>query len=733
MPKPITLVLATSRLALLVAGLTASHSAWAQAATAETDTAHTEPTEILVTAQRREERSIEVPISVSALSGDTLKETGVQQATQLTKLVPGLTFENVGAVSLFSIRGVSLNDYGDANESPVAFYVDDVYVAALAATSSQLFDVARVEVLRGPQGTLFGRNATGGLIQVVSRKPTEQFTGSVSAQYGSFNQVILEGAVGGRIADGIRFRTSGVFNRDDGWQKNLTTGTRLGKTNTWALRQLLDIDLTKDVTVSLNLHGSRTNNITQGYGFRGVLDPNTGDECNAQQIESLQCVNGAGFSDPNPKPDRVYSNLRAPVTEVRNFGASGTVRWDAGGVDITSITAFERTSKHYQEDADASPSPDFGADYFARREQFSQELRANGSSGALRWVAGAYYFQENLTDGYLSLFELVPFVGTYGLQNEYSQKTRAGAVFAQGDYDLTDALSVTAGVRYSKETKRLRISDSFSAPTYIDNEVAKTSRVTWRAAVNWKFVDNWLAYASVATGFKSPAFNTSLSLQGGSVAARPEKNINYELGLKGETADRRVQFSGAIFYTDYKDFQFVDIPESSGTPISVLGNADKARIYGVEVEVNARPIPGLTVNLNATYLNSKISAPGLLFDGVPLDGNKLVRTPEWALKGLVSYQVDTESAGKFGIRVDGSYRSLTYSSLSNNIPNRNPAYAVFNGGVSWQPDSGKLRLEAFVDNIFDKEYTIYRYKFADLNALQWGKVRTWGVRASYDW
>ena len=692
------------------------------------------PGDIVVTAQRREQRLLDVPVAVSAISGDTLRATGVRQATDVAKLVPGLTFQNVGAVSLFSVRGISLQDYGDANESPIAFYSDDVYVAALAATTGQMFDTERVEVLRGPQGTLFGRNATGGLIQVISRKPTRDFSADISLQYGSYNQVIVEAGVGGPIADGIRFRTSGTFNRDDGWQRNLTTGTRLAKTDRWALRQLIEVDLSSNLTARLNVHGGENNDTVAGYGFRGTLDPNDLSQgCSAGDIIALRCVNSEGFTDPDPDPRNVFSDRAAPRSRVRNFGASATVEWALGGVDITSVSAYENTRKNHEEDADATAQQLFSVDYNADREQFSQEIRANGSSGPIDWVLGAYYFNERLDNGLVTIPTLVPFLGTYGLQNEYSQRTEAGAVFAQADYELVDGLTATAGIRYSSETKKLQISDDFQNPFYVNNERAKTDRVTWRAGLNWKFSPDWMTYASISTGFKSPAFNTTLSLDGGSRPAAPETSINYEIGFKGQSSDRRFQVSTSAFYTKYRNFQLVDIPEDASVPASVLLNADGARILGAEIELNARPIDGLTIISSVTYLDTEIQSPGLLLGTDLIDGNSLTKSPRWSLKGLAMYEFEAGSAGRFGIRIDGTYQTAAEASLNNNLTSRVPGYALVNGGVSWSPNASNFKFEAFIDNVFDKEYTTYQYFLVDANALQWGRPRTWGVRVSAQW
>ncbi len=339
--------------------------------------------EITVTAQRREEKIMDVPLAVSAVSGEALTEAGVTEPRDLANLVTGLQFQNTGPTSVFAIRGVTLNDFGDSNESPVAFYRDDVYIAALAGTQTQMFDINHVEVLRGPQGTLFGRNATGGLVHAISNQPTDYFTGEASLQYGSYNQVIANGAVGGPISDRIRVRSAFTYDRDDGWQLNRYTDTRLAKADDWAVRQLVDIDLTDKLLLSLNVHGGVNDDIAPGYGFRGAANPLTGETCNDGQILSLQCTSYLGFSDPHPDPTHVYSDVAAPPLRIKTFGTDATLKYRGDGFDITSISAYERTQKYYEEDADANPEPEFTAQYNADRRELSQEIRVSGQENAV--------------------------------------------------------------------------------------------------------------------------------------------------------------------------------------------------------------------------------------------------------------------------------------------------------------------------------------------------------------
>ncbi len=676
-----------------------------------------------------------VPLAVSAISGEALKEEGITQPRDLANVVTGLQFQNTGPTSVFAIRGVTLNDFGDSNESPVAFYRDDVYIAALAGTQTQMFDINHVEILRGPQGTLFGRNATGGLVHTVSNQPTDYFAADASIQYGSYNQVVLNGAAGGPINDKIRIRSSFTYNRDDGWQLNRYTDTRLGSANDWAVRQLADIDLTDKLMLSLNVHGGVNDDISPGYGFRGTVNPVTGAACTDSQIVSNQCTSYLGFRDPNPSPTHTYSDVAAPPLRIKTFGADATFKYNGDNLTITSITAYERTQKFYEEDSDANPESELTSQYNADRKEITQEIRASGEIDALKWVGGLYFFNERIGDGLFTVPDLIPLYGTYGFQNQFQVSTQSGAAFSQVDYDILPDVTLTGGIRYSVETKHLNITDSVTAPTYVENDGTTVRMPTWKVGANWRFADGWLSYAAVSTGFKSPAFNTSGVTAGGSTASQPERNTNYELGVKGTTDSRRIQVTSAFFYTSYREFQLVDSDPSDRIPVVRLINIPKADIYGFEEEAAAKPLDGLTLNLNATWTHTKVTAPGIFLGGIGLDGLRLTNTPQVTLKGSAQYDWDIETVGTITPRLDFSYRTSSLPTLSCAIGDacRIQAYWLANAGIAWKPPSGDYLFEAFVENMFDKTYETYSFVTADVNAIQWGKPRMWGIRASAHW
>jgi iron complex outermembrane recepter protein len=706
--------------------------------------------DVVVTAQRRQERLMDVPVSVSAISGATLAETGIRETRDITQLAPGITFNDSGPNDTFAIRGVSLNDDGDSNESPIAFYRDDVYIAALGGIQSAMFDVNRVEVLRGPQGTLFGRNATGGVVQLISNKPTDTYSGAISVQYGSYNQVILNGAFGGPINDSIRERTAFTYDRDDGWQHNLVTDTRAAKANNWAVRELVDADLTDKLTLEFNVHVAINHDVLPIYGSRGIYNASsgtfnyntqvaTGQLCTQTQVIALarQCTNFFGFRNPNPTPTTVYSVLAAPASNIRNYGGSATLKYAGGWFDLTSISAYEYSKKWYNEDGSPGPELDDVDPWGATRAQISQELRASGELEVAHWTAGLYYFTEHLTDGYWGIVNLVPILGTYGYQNQYSERTNAGAAYAQADYKISPEVTVTTGIRYSEESKTLNITDSYAAPTYFEEDKAKAHATTWKAALEWKFVPDWMTYASISTGFKSPGFNTTGVIAGDSVPSKPEHITTYEIGLKGSFWDNRVKTTSAIYYNHYKDFQLVDFVSVPGSlyQLTRLINIPLARTHGAELDVDVTPIRHLNFDLNASYTESKIVAPGIYDGPVDLNGAYVTNTPKQTVKATIEYHWENDAVGTIAPRISADYQAsfAPYLTCEVYISCIVPAYAIANSAVVWTPPSGKYHIEAFANNLFNKAYETGSYYYGDINALIWGRPRMVGARFYTHW
>jgi len=695
--------------------------------------------EVIVTAQRREERLVDVPVSVSAVSGGALATLGVTQVTQLQNIVPSLDIADAGPVPKVGIRGIALNDFGQSNESPIAVYFNDVYIGSTVSPLSQIYDIDRVEVLRGPQGTLFGRNATGGLIQIITKKPAADESGQASLQLGSFGQVIAQVAQNFPISDSVRTRTAIIYNRDDGWQRNLVNGTRAASTNLAGIRETVDVDLSPALTNSTLLHYGWEKDVSGTYAFRGTMVSATGAKCTIAAIQANQCFTSDGFRNPDPNPRDIYSSLVDPLNYLQTYGVDNTLKYAGKAFNFTSVTAYEKTDTKRTEDDGGTANPILVVTYQATREQFSQEFRADGELENLKWVAGAYYFYERLPHGYITTPNYIKLLGTtVGLQNEYNQTEESAAVFGQIDYKILPSLTLTGGLRYTDETRHLTITDSFQAPHFTETYKPSADKITWKAGVQWQIRDSLMAYASASTGFKSSAFNTLQVGPKQAVPARPEEDLSFEIGLKGETEDRRFSGSLAAFQTDYKYFQLISTDASAAVPVTLLLNVPKADISGLEAEFAARPIDGLFITGNVTSLDTKIHAPEVLVSTFPsgktsIDGMPLTLSPRFSAKGMIRYDIRTQNAGIFSPWVSGSYKTKAYSKLPANPLDEIPAYALFDAGVTWAVPDSRWKLDVLVQNLANKAYLTQATYFSGLNFERFGKVRTFAIKVSTSW
>ena len=705
--------------------------------------------EIVVTAQKREQNLQDVPVAITAISGDAFQQLGFQEPHDIFTQAPNVMYNDEGTIPQFNVRGIQLFDFGDGNEPPVGFYVDEIYFGTMAGQTAGLFDLERVEILRGPQGTLYGRNTTGGLVHFISRKPSEQFEASASFQYGSYDQLIFEGGVGGPISDRVRARVAFKYHEDDGWQDNDFTGTDFAVTDSLAGRAMLDIDLTDNFNVLFNIHGGDIDNVTQGYGMMGLLDPVTFGPCSTDAARAGNCVNAVGLPSTL---DLKKSNteLSTLVEDIDTAGGYIKLTWDIGEMELVSITGYETVEKYFEEDADASTAPvtsnlsivtggavpleipAFLAKYTVDSEQVTQEVRLSGSSEKTDWVAGFFYYYDDKDQLDFNNPQVTAALGgTLGLDNESLLESESWAVFAQGDYDFTDQWGITAGIRYTEETKDLVITNDRQDPAFTDSEDIDTSKVTFKGGLNWRPNEDTLVYASVSRGFKSGAFKTTFATPGLAAPTAEEELTNYELGLKTEFAGGRMRLNAALFYSDYEDFQVQTVTTVNGVPGSVLSNAGDVEITGFEVETVIAPTEYLELMLGAGWIDGEVDSENPLFDN-----NELALAPEISLNGLGTLTLPFDlNGGNIKLSSSFSYFDKHFILPENQDTIVQDSYVLWNARVRFAVRSERYFIEGFVDNILDEEYSVGAFSVGDFayNAFIWGKPRWAGVRIGFDY
>ena len=462
-------LLATAGTAALLAGA-------ARADTAAADTTSTGPTtsvgEVVVTAQRREQNIQEVPESVQAISSKQLVAAGIKSTQDLGQITPNVTIISpigAGNQPLITIRGIGLNDFDTNNAGPNGVYLDDVYLSAPGVQNFSMFDISQVQVLKGPQGTLYGRNTSGGALLFTSNRPTDYFTADVHGEYGDYNTFQLEGAIGGPIAPGLDGRIAVVVNHSDGYNHNFLTGQPYDNVQNEAVRLQLQYEPNDRLKLYFNTTVGYLNNHPEPYGHIGVFVPGTQNTpsptfCTPAQAFAGGCVDLFGYGTPP-----FWQGAYAETKDLTNLAAITQFRADyrVGPITLTSITSWQYDDKFHPEDTDGDPLNLIRATYGVRSDTYTQEFRAAQSETNFNWVAGLYYLHEKLSqDQPLSLFFDGDLGGGFGIppgpgafdgiaqivNDNSSQTTDSAAVFAQGDYTWR-RLTLTLGGRYTSERK----------------------------------------------------------------------------------------------------------------------------------------------------------------------------------------------------------------------------------------------------------------------------------------
>lgn len=703
--------------------------------------------EIVVTAQKREENIQDVGIAVSAFSGDQIEQLGMKEGYQVSDQVPNFNFNATGGasspVAYLNIRGVQIIDFSLANDPSIGVYRDGVYQPAQGAALTQLFDIERVEVLRGPQGTLFGRNITGGLMHTISRAPTEETNGYVSASYGEFGKSMLEGAIGGGLGDKVRARVAVQIKDQDGWQEEQRTGRDdFGEAESWAARAIIEADLSDDLLGTFTLHGSDADSITPARGFYGVLDPVTAERCSDKRVLNSECVNASGLRDPSPHPEEVYADDPRPSFSTAS-GASMKFEYSADWGEFVSLTGVERYEG--QHGGQVAPHGPFALGFIFHTdvESFSQEFRATGETmGGGVWNAGAYYYQDEKKGDSNTIVATRPYRPILR-----QTSTDTWAVFMQLEQPINEKLSLVAGGRYTDEERSL----DFVTNTTLDGtqepidftslnggDKIEAGEFTGKIGLEWRPSDTFMAYSSFSRGYKSGGFNPAREPEGvGPVD--PEELNAWEFGWKSEFSGGRVRLNGAVFLYDFKGYQALVtktqvLPDGEIEVLTRFINLENADIYGAELELTALLTDNVYASLGVGLLSTELNSDDTVsVSGTPIDGNDLPNSPELSLNGVLRYSIPTGN-GEFAIQGDFRWQDDMFHNVDNQEFESQEAYAIFNVRAFWNSPDQKWNAEAFVENIGDEEYTLQSLYSTSLTGASrsWGYPQWWGVKVGYE-
>ncbi len=700
--------------------------------------------EIIVTAQRREQASQDVGVSLSVIGGEQLDEKGISVVNDLENAVPNMEVDSQfgGGQPQFRIRGIGAREYSSNNASTVGIYVDEVAHPYTVTTQGALFDIARMEVLRGPQGTLYGRNTTGGAVNIITNAPTADFQAGFNAEYGTFDRFKVEGYVSGQIAPNLLGRLAAVTEQGGAWQYHRDTGEKLGDLDKSAIRGRLTWDASETVTV--DLAATYSIDKSDGRGFR-LLGPYTvADGSVTYPKDTAWRITGWGISPQLAAKAGVSTNAK-PFRDNDGFDINARIRADLGWADLTSITAYQTFSRSEFNDWDSTRFHESNVLFYNDIDVFAQELRlSSNGDGPFNWMVGAHYADESIDGGFYTEFRGNPNL----IDTAYDQSVSAFGIFTHNSYQVNERLNLIAGLRWETEERTLKSGGTYVAPnppppaiTY-DTDL---NEVSGRLGLEYKVTDDALFYASVARGVKSGGFTTYNATS--ATPFKPEIVIAYEAGLKSDLFDRRLRLNGALFYYDYKDQQVQGLEYDRDTGrLGKITNVPKSHIMGGEIELTWVPMDGLTISQNIGYKTGEYdeynAIDGPATDAAnPVDGpwdviitndrsGERLAFPKMNYGGAISY--DWEMAGwELRAETNYNYRDELYSLSASSIIE---PFWLWNSNFSVSPAGANWRAGLWVRNMFNTYYEETRNGFNSSSrpTTSPSQGRTYGVRLSMD-
>lgn len=729
------------KVALVLALACANHATIAAAQSDESsarrsDSGETDSGEIVVTAQKREERLLEVPMSITAIQGEVMINSGISSTINLAQVSPGIVTVNNGFGFLPVIRGIQSTGTSPGDETNVAVYIDDISIGTPIAGFFDLSDIERIEVLKGPQGTLYGRNATGGAIRIVTRKPSFDTSGNVSVDYGfHYKELKAAGYVTGKITEDLAGSISATYRSGDGYIKG--TGPNVGKT-----------------------YGDPNNYLVRGKllwqsgsNFQAIISADTWRQRNDSVFISMVRAGGNPFPlVPGSIPNTPYTNAGStePYAKLKGWGLGLDATWDVGNdISIRSITGYRHVDVHSQSDTDRTSLSRTSNQLSQRQDAFSQELTVAGpADGTFAWIVGAYYLNSKASNPYFRQVtgDSPGGVPASDFTNHMTSEALAG--FGEVTLNLMDSLHITGGLRYSSETKDFFYQSRVIAGVPNTGTVTDTEKtwnsVTWRGVARYDLSENANVYFSASTGFKSGVYNAYSPLN---IPVNPEKVTAFELGAKARAGGINLTVAG--FAYKYRDIQVSSYSFVNGALQLTLSNAAQAKMRGVEFTADGRLGGGLSFNAGLSwqptskyenFTSAQVTVPlnpaayAVPFDGIvatlvrPFDasGSRTVRTPEFTGNLRLTYETEL-LGGDFEGNVNTSYTSAFNWQPGNY--SREDGYALVNFRLGWTKSN--VTYSVFGNNIFAHAYLTDLVPNNAGDSLKFAPKQEFGVGVRY--
>ena len=683
--------------------------------------------EVIVTAERRERNLQQVPISITALTGDDLDASVVENTIDLQYRTPGFVFKTNSIWGQPYIRGVGSDLITAGADPAVATFVDGVYQSRAYSALQDFFDVDRVEVVKGPQGTLYGRNATAGAINIISNEPQPEFGARGDILFGNYSKFRLRGLVNiPLVEDRVYFRASAMSSNRDGFTHNSFLGTDIDDEDYWAVRGQVKILASENVEIMLS----------------GDFAKERSSRAAAPHPDPVNGINLAfAFGGTSPADPREITHDFLNFQNVDAWGLSAKIVWDAGPVTVTSITAYRDTEMALGLDLDSTEIALVINEPFGTSETFTQELQISSTGESrLEWLMGAFYLSE---DAFQQLNVGFPLFAALN-QPTGDIDTEAYALFGQATYSLDEKWSLTAGLRYSHESKDEVLvqifSDDFGLITGIPGgfRVELEDSQTWdawtpRFVVNYQATDDVMVYLSATRGFKAGGYNTD----GPQDPFNPEFIWSYEAGFKSMLAGGRARFNAAAFYYDYTDIQLLTIPDGAppGTFPSVI-NVPKARVMGLEAELFMRLTENFEFSTAALLSDAEfrefiaIDPNNPQLGEVDRQGAQMPQAPDFSITVAAEYDWAAWDAGRLTLRGEFRYQSMIFFNTFQDPVVSQDGYSLFNARLAFESANGRWSASVFVKNLTDKLYTQTKIRQDPIvgNLRFWGAPRTFGVQ-----
>ena len=733
--------------------------------------------EIIVTAQKRSQRLIDVPLSITAASGEQLAKAGVVSPVDLGKVVPGFSYQpsNYGP-PVFSIRGIGFFDNTLAVSPTVTVYVDQVPLPYLAMANGATLDLERVEVLKGPQGTLFGQNSTGGAINFIAAKPTKEWSFGGSAEYARFGQVSVGGFVGGPLSKTLGVRLAARTEQGGAWQESLTRpGDKLGDRDFTTGRLLLDWNPTDAARLEFSANGWIDKSETQAsqylsYSPTRPVAAGGFTEQEAPLLAAPRAPRDNRLADWDANADLKRDNKFFQFSLRGEFDLSDAVT-------LTSISAYSHLDNFNPVDGDGTAFTNFLIVAVGKIDSYSQEVRLSGETGKLKWMVGGNYGYDD-TKERTNLHFIASNSGVgpfryFSIYNINDVTAETVSAFGSLDYRLSDTLLLQASARYTDSERKGKgclqdvgdgalarafslvsitpilpgqcITFASSVPpgpppfTPVGGLVSKSLKednLSWRANLSWQPNSDVHVYANVTKGYKSGSFSILPLVFSSQYNPVPQESVlAYEAGFKLALAERALQLSGAVFYYDYTDKQILGYVPTSFGNLPGLVTVPKSRVVGAELNLNWRPIEGLTFNGGVTHVDSKVRRSYVTADPFsnPIDikGYPFPITPKWQASGDAEYEFPVSDALKAYVGTNITYRSSTPATFGGGPQFTLPDYTLVDLRAGIQDATGKWRAEIWGRNVFDTFYAINAHHIVDTVNRITGRPATYGITVSF--